>query len=103
MIAPVTDGTLETDYYLPSDSGAASGLWHALVQPDSGYTSFGALTYGTIVAAPDTYGLIANDSFTVNASAIPEFPTVIAGIIVAGLCFGIYYRMRKGKLAYAQA
>jgi len=38
---------------------------------------------------------IADDSFVVDASAIPEFPEVMAAIGVAGLCFGIYYWMRK--------
>lgn len=32
---------------------------------------------------------------TFSPSAIPEFPTVIAGIVVAGACFSIYWAMRK--------
>ena len=52
---------------------------------------------------PDFYELMANDSFYVAQSAIPEFPTVMAGIMVAGLCFGIYYWMRQRRLAYVKA
>jgi len=53
---------------------------------------------------PDTYDAswshtLADASFTVESSAIPEFPTVFAAIGVAGLCFAIYYWMRKKRLA----
>lgn len=47
--------------------------------------------------------LIADDTFTVTLAAIPEFPTVITAIVVAGLCFVIYYWMRKRRLGYAKA
>ena len=60
---------------------------------------------------PNSYDLVSNsdpdyiveDSFDVEQSAIPEFPTVITVIVVAGLCFGIYYWMRKRRLAYVKA
>lgn len=89
------DGILNSQYILNTNQGAAAGTWHALAQP-FGATAFPA-TYDAAVAAPDTYKLIANDSFTAQASAIPEFPTVVAGIVVAGLCFGIYYWMRQRR------
>lgn len=82
---------------------AVPGTWHTLVQPSSGYTAFGTDSYATIVAAPDTYGLLANDSYTVDYTAIPEFPNILAGIAVAGSCAGIYYWMRKRRLAYVKA
>ena len=70
----------------------AEGNWHAVV-----------IKRGTLL--PDTYAdaltdpdYVADDVFYVAASAIPEFPTVMAGIGVAGLCFGIYYWKRKRKL-----
>ncbi len=95
-----TGGLYEPTYYFPTDPGATAGAgWHAVIQP-SGATSFPA-TYATLTADPDTYQLIADDTFSVNASAIPEFPTVIAGIVVAGLSFWIYYWMKKRRLAYA--
>jgi len=99
----VTDGTLNSQYLLTTDpSAVGDAWWHVLVQPANAtpfitdYTEV-AITY------PDTYELMANDSFYVAQSAIPEFPTVMAGIMVAGLCFGIYYWMRKRRLAYVKA
>ncbi len=97
-----TGGTLDSLYVLTTYTDATAGLWHALVQPSTGYTGFDT-SYTTVVNNPDTYGLIANDNFNVQASAIPEFPTILAAIVVAGLCFGIYYWMRKRKLAYVKA
>jgi len=97
----VTDGSTllpggDLGFLLSYDPTAqGNGDWHALVQPASGYTSFGTATYSTITADPNTYGLMANDAFYVANSAIPEFPTAMAGIMVAGLCFGIYWWMRK--------
>jgi len=68
-----------------TDEGATAGTWHAKVYLSDGTT------------------LIADDTFTVTSVAIPEFPTVITAIVVAGLCFGIYYWMRKRRLGYAEA
>ena len=99
----VSGGTLDSQYLLTTNPNSAPGTWHALVQPSSGYTAFGTHTYAEITASPDTYGLAANDSFTVESSAIPEFPTVFAAIGVAGLCFAIYYWMRKKRLALVKA
>ncbi len=68
---------------------AAAGNWHAVV-------------IQTTDALPAAYAdalnhanFVADDVFDVAASAIPEFPEVMAAIGVAGLCFGIYYWMRK--------
>lgn len=96
---PDASGILDSYCILNQDWGPIPenwptvGIWHALVQPTGG-TAFPS-DYNTAVNNPDTYNLIANDSFTVELSAIPEFSTVIAGIVVAGMCFGIYYWMRK--------
>jgi len=89
-------GILNSQYLLTTDPNATGGTWHALVQPASGYTALHS-DYNIAVGAPDTYGLLANDSFIVEQSAIPEFPTVLAGVAVAGSCFGIYYWMRKRR------
>ena len=59
-----------------------------------GATAFPS-SYSTLAADSDTYELIADDTLTVEASAIPEFPTVMAAIGVAGLCCGIYLWMRR--------
>ncbi|MBM2824991.1 MAG: hypothetical protein HW402_655 [Dehalococcoidales bacterium] len=101
--ADVTTGNLTSIYVTNSDPSAATGTWHALVQPNSGYTVFGTNSYATITASPNTYGLAANDSFTVEADAIPEFPTVLAAIGVVGLCVGIYWWLRRRSLAYVKA
>ena len=101
-ISVTGDGILHAQYYLATDQEAAgNNSWHALVQPASGYTAFDS-SYDTVIAAPDTYGLLANDSFYVAQSAIPEFPTVVAAITVVGLCFGIYYWMRRRRLVYVE-
>ena len=44
---------------------------------------------------------VIEDTFTVY-EGIPEFPTIFAAIVVAGLCFGIYYWMRKRRLVYVK-
>ena len=51
---------------------------------------------------PNDSHLVYDDGFTVQSTAIPEFPMVIAAIGVAGLCFGIYYWMRKRRPAHVQ-
>ncbi len=75
---------------------SAPGTWHAVIYDDS------------VASPPATY--TANDpnsirecTFTVTQEAIPEFPTVMAAIVVAGLCFGIYYWMRKRRLVHVKA
>jgi hypothetical protein len=66
------------------------------VQP-SGSTAFPS-TYSGAVAAPDTYNLIANDSFNVDASALPEFPTPAAAAGVFFSCLMTYWLLRKRTL-----
>ncbi len=38
---------------------------------------------------------ITSDNFTVQQSAIPEFPTVITAIVAFSLCVGVYLWMRR--------
>jgi len=53
---------------------------------------------------PGDPNAVADDVFEVTGYAIPEFPTVITGIVVAGACFGIYYWMRrKRQMAHVKA
>jgi len=87
-------GALSTQYLLSTDQSATAGTWHAVVYMDPD-------------TPPDTYNasdtkIVEDDDFEVAAGAIPEFPTVMAAIIVAGLCFGAYYWMRKRQLAYVK-
>jgi len=99
----VSAGTLNSEYLLTTDPYAVGdGWWHALVQPAGAPNSLPS-TYAVAIADPDYYELMADDSFYVAQAAIPEFPTVMAGIMVAGICFGIYYWMRKRRLAYVKA
>lgn len=39
--------------------------------------------------------LVASDTFTVEASAVPEFPSLLSGLMVAGACTGIFWKLRK--------
>jgi len=75
-----TDERQNEEVYLNSSDtySGGSALCPCLPQPGKGDTAY-AVT----------------DSFTVDDSCIPEFPTVFAAITVPGLCFGIYWRMRK--------
>ena len=41
--------------------------------------------------------LLATDTFTVQASAIPEFPVWWAGLLIAGMVLGIYWIFRNRK------
>ncbi len=102
------NGTLNGTIDLMNDPLAAGdGWWHALVQPAgcaNGLPSIGTPTaYDEAINNSDFHCLLANDSFYVAAEAIPEFTTVLAGIVVAALCFAIYYWMRKRQPAYVKA
>ena len=80
-------------YYFPDNPTAAAGTWHAVAQP-TGATTFDT-SYTIVSTDPDTYDLIADDTFDADGTAIPEFSTVMAAIGVAGMCFGVYWWMRK--------
>ena len=86
-LGELTDNTL-----LPGNFGSATAnSWKALIC-DTGYDP--AATYDAFTASEK----IAEDTFTVAASAIPEFPTAMAGFAVVIMCFGLYYWMRKRRL-----
>ena len=89
-------GTLSSDCILNQDWGGS---------PPAGNDYWDAVVIQTSDTMPSTYALatahtnyVIDDAFYVTTEAIPEFPTVIAGIVVAGTCFGIYYWMRKRKV-----
>jgi len=93
--AALGTGKLSSSYILNTDTGAAQGLWNCGVldagspTPPSTWSTSGWVAYDA-------------DGFTVDQSAIPEFPTVMAAIGVAGLCFGIYWWMKR-RLVYVKA
>ncbi len=65
----------------------ASGTWNVIVsEPD--------FTPPASYNATWEYTL-ASDNFTVNAAAIPEFPTVLVAIVSLSLCVGIYFWLRR--------
>ena len=101
-ISVAGDGILNSQYLLNTDPSRVAGTWHTLAQSTSNGTAF-PTGYDTAVASPDTYGILGNDAFTVQTSAIPEFPGSAAGIMVASACFGLYYWMRRRRLAYVKA
>jgi hypothetical protein len=63
------------------------GTWHVIV-------------YEATQSAPDSYNpswshILVVDTFTVQQSAIPEFPWAIAGIVAFALCVATYFFMRR--------
>lgn len=94
-------GNLSSQYLLNTDINAAAGTWHAVAFDEDLLPIQGPPTNYNDAAA--TSGYVVADSFEVTVAAIPEFTTVIAAIVVAGLCFLIYYWMRQRSLAYAKA
>ncbi|MFC1993902.1 beta strand repeat-containing protein [Chloroflexota bacterium] len=88
-------GALSTLYYLGADSNAEAGTWHVVVYQ---HDDTPPLSY--ISSDPNA---ITEDEFEVDVDAIPEFSTVITGIAVVGICFGIYYWMRKRRLTHIKA
>ena len=101
IYASFVGGTLSSDCILNQDWGGSlpegDDFWHAVVIQTS------ETMPSTYAAATAHAYYIIDDDFYVANSAIPEVPTVIAAIGVAGLCFGIYYWMRKRRLSYVQA
>ena len=93
-----SDNTLSGQYLLTLNTDAAAGTWYTVVFDDD----LGSPPE-TYAACSGTAGYMVEDSFEVTPEAIPEFPTVMAGITVAGLCSVIYYFMRKRRLAPVKA
>ena len=85
------DGSLSSSHEFVT--GDEAGDWQCTVYyPDTYDPASYNATDLYIVAGDISYGGYA---FNMDAAAIPEFSTVMAAIGVAGLCFGIYYWMRK--------
>ena len=97
-VAAGVDGSLSSSHLLTSDANATPGTWCAVVfDRNSG-------TPPQIYAECDfASGYVAEDSFEVTPEAMPEFPEVIAGIAVVGICSGTYWYMKKRKLGYGSA
>ena len=78
------------------------GNWHCTVYDDQSYSPSTYDSGDSKLVADDT-SYTGGYAFYVVASAIPEFPTIFAALTAAGLCFGIYWWMRKRRLAYVKA
>jgi uncharacterized protein (DUF362 family) len=84
------DGILESECLFTSDGSSSYGTWHAVV-------------YKTTGAMPNSYDLVSNsdpdyvveDSFYVEQSAIPEFPTALGAIVALVLSACIYLWFRR--------
>jgi hypothetical protein len=93
VVDGVNGANLDAQIFFTNFHGTSdAGTWHAVVSYTEG---------------PDTYNptwadALGDKSFTVQADAIPEFPTVLAAIGVAGLCFVIYYWMRRKTVGSRQ-
>lgn len=96
IYASFVGGILSSDCILNQDWGGSlppgDDFWYAVVIQTSDTMP------STYVLALEHADYITHDDFYVANTAIPEFPTVIAAIGVAGLCFGIYYWMRKRRV-----
>lgn len=86
-------GNLTTEHTFVNGTDVA-GTWHVVIC-DAAHTPPSEYDAGW------TY-TIAEDTFTVQQSAIPEFPTVLTAFVSLTLCVGVYLLMRR-KLAPARA
>ena len=100
---PATGATLQSASYTISSCCAASteGTWH-VVAFESAATP--PATYGAIDTEIEqrTNQVAADDTFTVNAPAIPELPTVLAALGMGATAAAAYLWMRR-RLAYVTA
>ena len=73
----------------------ASGTWHVVVYEGSGVSDPPSTWSATGMASWGN--TLSSDTFTVQESAIPEFPTVMVGIVSISLCAGIYLWLRRKR------
>jgi hypothetical protein len=88
----VADGKLKSQWTL-DPSQANAGDWHVAVYTSSANPSSYSPTDPNIVVDDTSY--TGGYAFHVAASAIPEFPTVLAAIVALALSAGIYLWMRR--------
>ena len=82
---------------LNPDELADAGTWHAVVY-DNDFDSFPTGRPNTYAEATSESGYLTEDSFEVAAAAIPEIPTILAGLAVAGACAALYWWMKKKRV-----
>ncbi|MFC1984489.1 hypothetical protein ACFLU0_00540 [Chloroflexota bacterium] len=95
-VSATLNGTnLSCELALDTDPLATAGTWNAAVFNSSGSPPATRVDKATISALP---GYVIEDDFEVAQSAIPEFPVAITAIIIAVVCFIIYYWIKKRRL-----
>ena len=83
------DGSLSAQHIFVAgvDTG---GIWYAAIYNN---TSHEPVAYD-----PNDAYLVVADDFQAQESAIPEFPTILSGLVVTAVCAAIYCWMRKRRL-----
>jgi len=91
------DGTYEAAGFNLTSYTAAKylGNWTVLLYSAGGSGQTGGSQNCTPQCTPVCSELLASTTFLVNTSNVPEFPAWFTGILVLGLCSGIYFWMRK--------
>ncbi len=91
VIGSLSGTNLSCEFELSTRWTSAAGLWHAVVFDN-------ASPPATYAECSGTSGYTVEDDLQVGADAIPEFPSFFSAIGVSGLCFGIYYLIRKRQM-----
>ena len=86
-----TGGTLNSAVTTTNYQTATAGTWRAVIQR-SGATAFPA-TYSSV--NHDTHEVLGEDTFTVQASALPSFPGPAAALVSALLAAAGYFLVRR--------
>lgn len=87
-------GTLTTpDHKLSGNPGWTAGTWHVVALRSTALPA----AYSAIDTAAEqaANNVIADDTFTVNASALPEFPSPLVALVAAALSAGGYLWLRR--------
>ncbi|MFC1995388.1 hypothetical protein ACFLVM_00710 [Chloroflexota bacterium] len=96
LLTSTNIGVIESSYDPSLNVGVAPGTWHAAIF-DKQYGD-PPVTYDLVAAAA---GYVVDDAFEVQAAAIPEFPTILSAIVVSGVCFSIFYLLRRRRIVHA--
>jgi hypothetical protein len=85
------DGVLESECLFTSHGSSSYGTWHAVV-----YKTAGIIPYSYDLVSNSDPDYVVEDSFYVEQSAIPEFPTALGAIaaLVLSASFYIWFRRK---------
>ncbi len=82
--------------------GNAVGAWHTAVYDSTSYSPTSYSGSDSHLAADDISNT-GDTAFNVAATAIPEFPTMLAGIVPAGMCSALYWWLKRRGPAHVRA